>query len=544
MTAALSRNRGRSGGPNPTSFCAMKDILRWFLIPAVLLAVLSLPGGAVRADEGGRVQITVVAPPDAEIFFDGEPTVQKGAERLFVSPPLAAGSKYHYDISARWTEGGKTVEQTRRVVFTGGAAVRVDFLTPAPADKGAGDAVGKSVGAPGRLFGREGGPGGAWRPVGDKAPVYADELLIGLLGDEIETPDGSVHWRLLKYFNSPLPVMEPAATPHKAAGCDLDVTLERGFAEFWNAREKGSARVRIRVRGETWEATLEEPGARLLVELYSAWPKGVRFTKKPGPKDVPLAEMTFLVLKGEVDLEHAGTQLALGAPPGPALIQWDSATGMDDSPRRLEELPAWVLPPKDEAGKALAKKIDDMVGRFADAAVKADSPDPAIDQFLASDDPLDRRLAVVALTATDGLGRLAKVLKETDKPDVWENAVLALRHWIGRAPGQDQRLYQGVIDSKIFTPTEAETALELLHDFGDDDAARPVTYEMLIHLLDSDKRFIRGMAYWHLSRLAPEGKKFGYDPFAPQEARDAAVKKWKEYIPAGKLPPPPKEDGK
>ena len=544
MTPALSRNRGRPGGPNPTSFYVMKDSMRLLLVPAALLAALALPGGAVRAEEQAKVKITVLAPPDAEIYFDGSPTEQKGAERLFVSPPLTVGTKYHYDVLARWKEGDKTVEQTRRVVVTGGAEVRVDFLTPPPKDKDARAVVGKSVGLPGRLFSREGGPGNPWRPVGEKAPVYADDLLIGLLGDEIETADGSVHWRLLKYFNSPLPVMEPAAAPHKAAGVDLDVTLERGFAEFWNGKEKGSARIRIRVRGEAWEATLEEPGARLLVELYSAWPKGVRFKKKPGPKDVPLAEMTFLVLKGQVDLEHAGKQLALAAPPGPALIQWDSATGMDDSPRRLEELPAWVLPPKDEAGMARAKKIDDMVGRFADEAVKANSLDPVIDKFLASDDPLDRRLAVVALTATDGLARLAKVLKETDKPDVWENAVLALRHWIGRAPGQDQLLYQRIIDSKIFTPLEAETALELLHDFGDDDVARPITYEMLIHLLDSDKRFIRGMAYWHLSRLAPEGAKFGYDPFAPQEAHDAAVKKWKEYIPAGKLPPPPKEEGK
>ena len=85
--------------------------------------------------------------------------------------------------------------------------------------------------------------------------------------------------------------------------------------------------------------------------------------------------------------------------------------------------------------------------------------------------------------------------------------------------------------------------LELLHDFGDDDLARPVTYEMLINLLNSDKRFIRGLAYWHLSRLVPEGKKFGYDPFA-RRRRDAAVKKWKELIPDGKLPPPPKDEGK
>ena len=360
-----------------------------------------------------------------------------------------------------------------------------------------------------------------WQPVGDKGAVYSGDLLIGLHGSECETKDGSVHFRLLKYFNSPMPVLEPAVTLHKSADFDLDFTLERGMVELWNSKPKGSARVQIHARGEAWEVTLEEPGSRLLVELYSCWPKGVPFKKNPGPKDVPLAQMTFLVLKGQLYLKHGGKQVALSAPPGPALIEWDSATGMDESPQRLEELPAWVLPPKDEKGKAFAQKVEDTVGGFANA-VKAKSLDAAMDEFLASDDPLHRRLAVVALAATDQLPRLAKALKETDKPDVWDDAVLSLRHWIGRAPGQDQILYQRLIDAKVFTPHEADTILQLLHDFSDDQLSRPVTYEMLINLLGSDKRFIRGLAYWHLSRLVPEGTKLGYDPFAPQEARDAA----------------------
>ncbi len=521
----------------------MQDILRRFLPPAALLAALALPGGAAHAEDQAPVEITVIVPSDADVFFDGAPTVQKGSERLFLSPLLPVGKPFHYHVLARWNEGGKTVERTRRIVVTGGAAVRVDFLAPTTSDKDERVEVGTSVGLPGRLYSREGGPKDAWQLVGDKAPVFADDLLIGLTGDEIESADGAVHLRLLKYFNSPLPVMEPAVTLHKSADSDLDFTLERGMVEFWNAKPKGSARVRLRARGETWEATLEEPGARVLVEFYSCWPKGARFKKKPGPKDVPLAQMTFLVLQGQMDLEHGGKLLAMSAPPGLAFIEWDSVTGMDDSPQRLEKLPPWVLPPTDEAGKAFAAKVEDVVGRFADEA-RTKSLDAAEDAFLASDNPLDRRLAVVALVATDQLQRLGKVLKDSDRPDVWDHAVLALRHWIGRAPGQDQRLYQGLIDSKVFTPREAETILELLHDFGDDDLARPVTYEELINLLGSDKRFIRGLAYWHLSRLVPEGKAFGYDPFGPQDARDAAVKKWKELIPAGKLPPPPKEEGK
>jgi uncharacterized protein (TIGR03000 family) len=518
----------------------MKDIVWRFAIPAALLAALAPAGAAARADEPAH--ITVLVPPDAEVFFDGQPTVQRGAERAFVTPPLPTNKTGRYDVLARWKDGGKTVERTRSIEVSGGASVRVDFLAPAAPPTGAG--VATSVGPAAHLLRREGGPGGPWRFVGDKEAVPADDLLIALPGAEIEAKDGTARLKLEKYFNSPMPVLEPAVTLHGGADYDMDFTLERGMVEIANNKKQGSACVKIRARGEAWEAILKDPDSRLLVEFYSAWPRGAPFKKKPGPADVPLARMTFLVLKGDVDLKHAGTEVAMAAPPGLAIIEWDSVTGMDPGPQRLEELPAWVQPPKDEADKAFRKKIAEAAARFADEATKTQSLDAAIDKALASDNPFDRRLGVLALAASDQLPRLGKVLRESNQADVWENAVLAMRHWIGRGPGQDQKLYQGMIDAKTFTPAEAETAVQLLHDFGDDDLARPATYQYLITHLDSDQLFVRGLAYWHLSRLAPEGKKFGYDPRAPKEQRDAAIAKWKELIPPDKVPPPPKEEGK
>ncbi len=94
------------------------------------------PAGSV--EEEAPAQITIFVPPDAEIFFNGQPTVQKGGERLFISPALPVGKKAYYTVLARWKQGDKTVEQTRRVDVTGGTAVKVDFLTAAPVadDKG------------------------------------------------------------------------------------------------------------------------------------------------------------------------------------------------------------------------------------------------------------------------------------------------------------------------------------------------------------------------------------------------------------------------
>src|SRR5262249_48114505 len=89
---------------------------------------------------------------------------------------------------------------------------------------------------------------------------------------------------------------------------------------------------------------------------------------------------------------------------------------------------------------------------------------------------------------------------------------------------------------------DAETTVQLLHSFGDDDLDRPETYEMLIDYLDHEKLAVRGLAHWHLIRLVPEGKKFGYNPLDPKKKRDAAVAKWRKLIPHGKMPPKPRKE--
>jgi uncharacterized protein (TIGR03000 family) len=88
------------------------------------------PAPAPAQDQATTAQVTVLVPEDAEVFFDGERMTQTGTERSFVTPPLAEGMNYRYDIRARWTVEGTPVEQTRRVSVRAGASVRVDFSAP------------------------------------------------------------------------------------------------------------------------------------------------------------------------------------------------------------------------------------------------------------------------------------------------------------------------------------------------------------------------------------------------------------------------------
>jgi uncharacterized protein (TIGR03000 family) len=511
------------------------------LVAAGLMALVAPRPSAAAAE--APVEITVVVPADAEVFFDGNPTSQAGTERLFISPPLAVGKKYHYDVRARWREGGRAVEQTRKVEVSGGGRVRVDFTTPLPQDgpKGGGAAAGPRVPAgtslaeTGMLLRRQGADG-KWQVVTKGETLYSGDLLVGLAGAVIESKDKGVELQLQADYDSPLPLQEPGVILHAENGYDLDFTLDRGRVDFTNRKKQGPARVRARAWGEDWEVGLDAPGSSVAVELVGRWRQGSHFNPKPGPRDIPSVDMLFLVLAGEVTLKHRGTQYAMTAPPGPALLGWNNFVGADPGPRHLDKLPPWAGRETDPAVKERMEKMREIRQRLI-AGFASKSPGEVIDELLNSDDPFHRRVGVIVAGALDDLPRLARVLNATRHQDVWDQAVVVLRHWLGRAPGQDQDLYLRLIETRGFTPVQAETVLEFLFGFSEDDLGRPETYQMLIDYLADEKLAIRGLAYWHLIRLVPEGKSIPYHPLDPKEAREKARQEWKKLIPPGKMPP-------
>ncbi len=381
-------------------------------------------------------------------------------------------------------------------------------------------------------------PDSKWEVVGDKEPLPTGAPLVGLPGAEFDSANGAVRVRMLTDFDSPLPVVEPAVTLLPAGKRDLEVDLDRGMIELVNTKKSGPAEVRVRVRDTAFDFTLYNPTTRVTLVLASGWPKGVPFKEKPGPKDVPAAELLVLVQKGEVDVHHGGKLYALNEPPGPALIQWDSVTGLDPSPTRLEKLPAWILPPTDPAEQAKEQRLRECIAAFC-KELESQPLGAALDAFVASDNKTRRHFAVILLGATDNLGRLAGVLNSAKHVDTWDHAVRALRHWIGRGPGQDQVLYKRLIELRGYKPSQAATVLDFLHTPDDTELARPETYEMLIDHLASDKLAIRGLAFWHLYRLVPEGHKIPYDPLAPKEELARARAEWKKLIPDGQMPPKP-----
>lgn len=76
------------------------------------------------------VNLRVIVPPDARVWFNGQPTTEQGRVRVFESPPLTPGRDYTYDIRAEWQDNGRPVTQTRHVDVQAGDSLTVDFMRP------------------------------------------------------------------------------------------------------------------------------------------------------------------------------------------------------------------------------------------------------------------------------------------------------------------------------------------------------------------------------------------------------------------------------
>jgi uncharacterized protein (TIGR03000 family) len=71
--------------------------------------------------------VTVSAPADAEIWFNDTKTTSTGSVREYQSPPLTPGTRYTYELRARWSQNGHEVTQTQQVEVTAGTHVNVQF---------------------------------------------------------------------------------------------------------------------------------------------------------------------------------------------------------------------------------------------------------------------------------------------------------------------------------------------------------------------------------------------------------------------------------
>jgi uncharacterized protein (TIGR03000 family) len=96
----------------------------YFILPAASAAA---PTATRSPNEKAAIEVQV--PANAQVWFDGAQTTQKGSERYFATPPLERGKSYTYEVRATWKDSdGNPITQTREVTVEPGKWSIVNFM--------------------------------------------------------------------------------------------------------------------------------------------------------------------------------------------------------------------------------------------------------------------------------------------------------------------------------------------------------------------------------------------------------------------------------
>jgi hypothetical protein len=380
-------------------------------------------------------------------------------------------------------------------------------------------------------------PGG-WESVATGSVLKTNHRLVALFGADFQSQNGAVDARLVADVGQrgPFPVLEAAIRFNTFGKMlrDLDVTLERGILVLTNKKEAGPAKVRLRMHGEIFDVTLESK-ARLGVEIYGRHAPGELNVTDPKLDD-PVANAVFFAVEGETVITTKEHVTRLHAPPGNAMYMWDSVTRSGDV-TRFEKLPDFAKPMDEKE-----RKNFEMICECAKLlAAKPSEVGQAFEKAVGSANAGERKIAVVALGALDELPRLLKVLEQKEHADARDMAILVLRHWLGREPGQSVKLYEHLTKEQGLTPIQAKNFLHLLNGLEVEKLQQPSTYDVLIHGLNHKRMAVRELARWHLVRLVPDGKSIAYDAGADEAQRLEAIAAWRRLVPEGQLPIPAKK---
>jgi uncharacterized protein (TIGR03000 family) len=88
---------------------------------------MDYPPDSAMSARTRSVLLEVRVPANAEVWIEGTKTLQKGAVRQFISPPIEPGRDYSYKIEAKWMDKGSEQTQSRTLVVRAGQLTRIDL---------------------------------------------------------------------------------------------------------------------------------------------------------------------------------------------------------------------------------------------------------------------------------------------------------------------------------------------------------------------------------------------------------------------------------
>jgi hypothetical protein len=366
----------------------------------------------------------------------------------------------------------------------------------------------------------------AWQRLRPESRVFTTDLLMSLPGyrSQLLTDNGV---QLLLRGNlpqlAPLPVLESAIVLYQNADVDVDFKLDRGLVLLSNQKATGPAHARVRFHNEVWDVTLPDRGTEVGVELTGACRP---YSKEPGGTE-PGSRLTVYALKGKPALQIRYRDIPL---PVPSLFIWDSNYGTAPGPKPLEGVPDWAVNKVAPQNKDV-QGIESALKSLASRLIAKDATDVVLGEALHDEDPAGRVVAVHCLGAVGDWSNLIDALA-VDVERRWDLRILAiheLRFLLGQDAKNDQKLFFA-LKQKNYKDAQAQTVLELLHGYNEDDWTNPGTRAAVVDYLMSDKLAIRQLTHFLLASLIPEGRKIPYDPAGDSDQRERGYTEWRKVV--------------
>jgi hypothetical protein len=422
---------------------------------------------------------------------------------------------------------------------------------------------------PSILVQKEAEGSGGWRQLLNRSRVYTSDRLVSLPGYASEVRlDSGVRLLLrghLPEFSDPQQrwmdfLLESAVVLHKntvfdektkKAIFDADLTLDRGRLYVSNHKEEGPARVRLRfgkAGGTVWDLTLDEPGTEIGVDLLKQYTPRENYLAGADPR----MELYLIVLRGtaslRIDADHWSN---LHGAPQPSVFVWDNKGSGTRGPGQEPRVPPFwsKAPPPGKEADAMVRALKELSRKMVDVK---QPPSVALQEVLQDfegvPNSLDNRLlAIYCYCGLDDVRRLIDTLGDENPQHYIERdaAIFTLRRWLSRDAANSNRLYDAKTRTGVLTATpkyrsgEAQTIVQLLHDFGDEAQQSPETYQALAEYLTSHQVAIAELAIWQLRRLGLGAVKLPrFNAAQPQALREKAADEVRKRIDDGKLPPP------
>ena len=422
------------------------------------------------------------------------------------------------------------------------APVKPEPIAPAKVDR---IAIGK-LETPDAVVLAESGKGKWLRIVGNDLSVSTVDRHISLPGykSKVRLDSGAVVELWGNVLDQmPIPILESSVTfAVPVEGFGADIRIHTGRIYLTSKNPMGS-RIRLRIRAEIWDVTLNDDKSDVVVEVSHSLRRGIQ----PNAVDATEPPQTAIALaahKGKVKLEIASRTIP-ELNPGEAVF-WNSQANEFVGPKKLGEAKTgkdssyfsrYPVPASEVVAKAVQQSLADLATKFT----APDSVRVRFAEMLAEKSEytlpilIRCRVGILGHTAIGDWPELVDALHDVSRPQVREAAIYGIIELAGESNEGAERLQKLLVEKSRCNAEQAQRVISLIRGPTPAERTEAIVLDRIVDDLNSPALAVREFALWTLKNdIDPESRSNKIlsfiDMAGTAESREGAIKAWKRRV--------------